>query len=57
MTNNDQMREALEAFVKAGGASPRMGITRFSFWRLDQLAKAFDLAVAALSPSPSKQEG
>lgn len=57
MADDERMREALEAFLKAGGASPRMGITRFSFWRLDQLSKAFDLAVAALSPSPSKQEG
>lgn len=41
--------QALEAFLAAGGANPRQGITRFSAWSLDKLATAFDLAVAALA--------
>lgn len=40
--------EALDAFLKAGGANPADGVFRFSFWSLGSLTAAFDLAVAAV---------
>lgn len=51
--STEALAKAVTAFVQAGGANPAMGHFRFSFWSLDKLAAAYDLAVSALRTTPT----
>jgi hypothetical protein len=48
-------REAMGLLLKAGGANPSRGVSRFSFWSLDKLSAAFDAIAARFAPTPPKE--